>query len=213
MKIPISGSLPRRRRKSPDYRITKEFHFSASHQLAHLPDDHQCARMHGHNYVVEVELAAPNLNADGFVPDYGELKPLKTYIDETFDHHHLNDVMNILTTTENMARHFYGWGAFSACIEAAQDGPKVVMKIVIFDDTNYAWARAVADRYPALPLYLQPGNAEVGPDLPVDPQTLSDRLLWLVEKVTADGWFTPRVLPQPRHISRGLHRVHRPPPG
>ncbi|WP_170330269.1 7-carboxy-7-deazaguanine synthase QueE [Ruegeria arenilitoris] len=88
------------------------------------------------------------------------------------------------------------WNAFAACIEAAQNGPKVVMKIVIFDEADYDWARAVADRYPALPLYLQPGNAEVDPDLPVDPQTLSDRLLWLVEKVTADGWFTPRVLPQ-----------------
>ena len=70
------------------------------------------------------------------------------------------------------------------------------MKIVIFDETDYDWARAVADRYPMLPLYLQPGNPEVDPDLPVDPQTLSDRLLWLVDKVTADGWFTPRVLPQ-----------------
>jgi len=88
------------------------------------------------------------------------------------------------------------WNAFTACFEAAQDGPKVVLKIVIFDEVDYDWARAVADRYPTLPLYLQPGNAEVDPDLPVDPQTLSDRLLWLVEKVTADGWFTPRVLPQ-----------------
>lgn len=34
------------------FRITKEYHFSASHRLAHLPDDHQCARLHGHNYVV-----------------------------------------------------------------------------------------------------------------------------------------------------------------
>ncbi|CUK17888.1 6-carboxy-5,6,7,8-tetrahydropterin synthase [Ruegeria denitrificans] len=93
------------------YRITKEFHFSASHQLTHLPDDHQCARMHGHNYIVEIELAAVDLNTDGFVRDYGELKPLKTYIDETFDHRHLNDVMNILTTAENMARHFYDWCA------------------------------------------------------------------------------------------------------
>lgn len=88
------------------------------------------------------------------------------------------------------------WNAFAACLDAAQTGPKVVMKIVIFDEADYDWARAVADRYPALPLYLQPGNAEVDPDLPVDPQTLSDRLLWLVEKVTADGWFSPRVLPQ-----------------
>lgn len=38
------------------FRITKEFHFSASHQLTGLPEDHQCARLHGHNYIVEVEL-------------------------------------------------------------------------------------------------------------------------------------------------------------
>ena len=40
------------------FRIRKEFHFSASHQLTHLPDDHQCARLHGHNYIVVIELAA-----------------------------------------------------------------------------------------------------------------------------------------------------------
>ena len=78
------------------YRITKEFHFSASHHLSHLPDGHQCARLHGHNYVVVVELSAETLNADGFVRDYGELKPLKQYIDAAFDH---------------MARHFYDWCA------------------------------------------------------------------------------------------------------
>jgi len=91
------------------YRITKEFHFSASHQLSHLPDDHQCARLHGHNYVVVVELASATLNADGFVRDYGELKALKIYIDDTFDHRHLNDVMQEASTGENMARHFYDW--------------------------------------------------------------------------------------------------------
>tara|TARA_R100000935_G_scaffold24999_1_gene44631 strand:+ start:1501 stop:1854 length:354 start_codon:yes stop_codon:yes gene_type:complete len=93
------------------YRITKEFHFSASHQLSQLPDDHQCARLHGHNYVVVVELASATLNADGFVRDYGELKTLKAYIDDTFDHRHLNDVMREASTGENMARHFYDWCA------------------------------------------------------------------------------------------------------
>ena len=58
------------------YRITKEFHFSASHQLEHLPDDHQCAQLHGHNYIVIVELASTILNRNGFVRDYGELKSL-----------------------------------------------------------------------------------------------------------------------------------------
>lgn len=91
------------------FRITKEFHFSASHQLSHLPADHQCARLHGHNYIVVVELAAPALNADGFVRDYHELRSLKAYIDDSFDHHHLDDILDVPSTAENLARHFYDW--------------------------------------------------------------------------------------------------------
>lgn len=92
------------------FRITKEFHFSASHRLDHLPEDHQCHRLHGHNYIVVVELAGDTLNADGFVRDYHDLKALKTYIDDQFDHRHLNDVMGHgFTTAENLARHFYDW--------------------------------------------------------------------------------------------------------
>lgn len=91
------------------YRISKEFHFSASHRLAHLPGGHQCARLHGHNYIVVVELAAPALNGDGFVRDYHELAPLKAYIDGQFDHRHLDDVLDVPSTAENLARHFYDW--------------------------------------------------------------------------------------------------------
>lgn len=91
------------------YRISKEFHFSASHRLAHLPEDHPCARLHGHNYIVVVELSAPALNADGFVRDYRELGALKTYIDTRFDHRHLDDVLDGPSTAENIARHFYDW--------------------------------------------------------------------------------------------------------
>jgi 6-pyruvoyltetrahydropterin/6-carboxytetrahydropterin synthase len=91
------------------YRISKEFHFSASHQLSHLADDHPCARLHGHNYIVVVELTASELNSDGFVRDYHDLAALKTYIDEVFDHRHLNDVMSGPTTAEALARHFFDW--------------------------------------------------------------------------------------------------------
>ena len=88
------------------------------------------------------------------------------------------------------------WAAFDACLAAAGREPQVVMKIVIFDDADYAWAQAAAARYPALPLYLQPGNPDTDPDTPVDLQTCIDRLHWLIEKITGDGWFAPRVLPQ-----------------
>lgn len=91
------------------FRIRKEFHFSASHQLSHLPSDHQCARLHGHNYILVVELAAETLNEDEFVRDYLELKPLKTYIDDSFDHRHLNDVLGGYSTAEKLAKHFFDW--------------------------------------------------------------------------------------------------------
>ena len=92
------------------YIIAKSFHFSASHQLFGLPDDHPCARLHGHNYVVEVELQSGTLNTVGFVRDYHELDALKAYIDETFDHRHLNDILgDAAVTAEHLARHFYDW--------------------------------------------------------------------------------------------------------
>lgn len=92
------------------YRITKEFHFSASHQLCRLPDSHPCARLHGHNYTVVVELRSVELNDFGFVRDYRELSPLKDYIDACFDHQHLNDVLgHDAVTAECLARHFYDW--------------------------------------------------------------------------------------------------------
>lgn len=94
------------------YRITKEFHFSASHQLFGLPEDHQCARLHGHNYVAVVELASKTLNQPGFVRDYLELAPLKRYIDDVLDHRHLNDVLgDDCVTAERMAKHLYDWCA------------------------------------------------------------------------------------------------------
>ncbi|MBU2956434.1 7-carboxy-7-deazaguanine synthase QueE [Paracoccus sp. 1_MG-2023] len=85
--------------------------------------------------------------------------------------------------------------AFEACL-AARGAGALSLKIVIFDDADYAWARDFADRYPDLPLYLQPGNPEVDPEVPVMAQDVADRLLWLVGRVNADRWFRPRLLPQ-----------------
>ena len=88
------------------------------------------------------------------------------------------------------------WTLFEDCILAAANGPNVVMKIVIFDDVDYAWAKEAANRFPDLPLYLQPGNSQVDPETPVALEDVTDRLLWLVEKATADKWYRPRMLPQ-----------------
>lgn len=93
------------------YTITKEFSFDAAHHLPHLPEDHKCRRPHGHSYRVVVELAAPDLNADSFVVDYGELAPLKTYIDRVLDHRDLNEILPMPTTAENLAKWLYDYAA------------------------------------------------------------------------------------------------------
>ncbi|MBT8156094.1 7-carboxy-7-deazaguanine synthase QueE [Epibacterium ulvae] len=88
------------------------------------------------------------------------------------------------------------WDAFDACLAAAGTSTDTVLKIVIFDDADYAWARLAADRYPDLQLYLQPGNPTSDPDQAIELQDNIDRMLWLVDKTTSDAWFTPRILPQ-----------------
>ena len=91
--------------------ITKEFAFSASHVLDTLPSWHKCARMHGHNYTVTLELSAPRdrLDEHGFVRDYGDLDRFKKWLDETLDHRHLNDVLPAgnQPSAENLAAWIY----------------------------------------------------------------------------------------------------------
>jgi 6-pyruvoyltetrahydropterin/6-carboxytetrahydropterin synthase len=89
------------------YRISKQFHFSGAHSLAHLPIDHPCHHVHGHNYIVEMVLEAEELDDRFFVEDYRALHPVKEYIDEYLDHHNLDDVIPRATTAENIARFLF----------------------------------------------------------------------------------------------------------
>jgi 6-pyruvoyltetrahydropterin/6-carboxytetrahydropterin synthase len=90
--------------------IAKRFAFSASHVIGGLPDDHPCARLHGHNYEVEVVLQSPVLDARGFVRDFHELRALRDFINATLDHRHLNDVLgHACTTSEVLAQWLYDW--------------------------------------------------------------------------------------------------------
>ncbi len=92
------------------------------------------------------------------------------------------------------------WDMLASCIEAAGTKPRIVLKFVIFDETDYAFAREASARYPHLPVYLQPGNHTPPPpeadDAAIDIDGIMRRMEWLVEKVITDGWFEAHVLPQ-----------------
>jgi 6-pyruvoyltetrahydropterin/6-carboxytetrahydropterin synthase len=61
--------------------------------------------LHGHNYRVEIVLDADELDERGFVTDYGDLSPIRKWIDDHLDHRHLNDVLGSpeATTAERLA--------------------------------------------------------------------------------------------------------------
>ena len=92
------------------------------------------------------------------------------------------------------------WTQFDRCLELAGDGPETALKIVIFDEADYAYARDAASRYPGLPLYLQPGNHTPPPadqaDAEIDIDGILARMRWLVDKVSEDKWYDATVLPQ-----------------
>lgn len=91
------------------------------------------------------------------------------------------------------------WDRFDACVLKGRNITSV-LKVVVFDEADYLWARGVACRYPDLPLYLQPGNHTPPPpdaeDAEIDMRGIMDRYEWLIERTLADRWFTPTILPQ-----------------
>ncbi len=123
--------------------IGKRFTFSASHRLPDLPNGHKCARLHGHNYTVEVVLGTNRLVQPGFVTDFGELAPLKTYLDTTFDHRDLNEVLDVPPTSENLAAHVAAW-----VIDNLEPGIPGRLICVRVSETDSTWAEYTPERRP-----------------------------------------------------------------
>jgi len=102
--------------------------------------------------------------------------------------------------------------ALEECVKAARGAPCCVLKVVVFDEADYGYAKALAAHYPALPIYLQVGNpaplAAAGRILPdsADIDNLLQRFRWLAGKVTRDCWFAATVLPQLHVLAWGNKR-------
>jgi len=93
------------------------------------------------------------------------------------------------------------WEIVKKCIEAAGEHTNTVLKVVVFDDADYAYAKEVYHRFPSLPFFLQPGNhtppnTDDGGSNSVDIKGVTERTDWLINKVNSDRWFDVRVLPQ-----------------
>ena len=85
--------------------IFKVFSIEAAHRLPNVPEGHQCARLHGHSFRVEVHVRGPIDAQTGWVMDFADLKRAFAPIHQQLDHHYLNDVAGLDNpTSENLAR-------------------------------------------------------------------------------------------------------------
>ncbi len=54
--------------------LFKDFQFEAAHRLPHVPEGHKCGRLHGHSFMVRLEVTGEVDPHTGWVMDFAELK-------------------------------------------------------------------------------------------------------------------------------------------
>jgi len=81
------------------------------------------------------------------------------------------------------------------------------IKVVVFDEDDYVYARGIRARYPGYDFYVQVGNRDVTTD---EKHAVREQLLvgleWLQERVLADNWHDVSVLPQLHTLVHGNKR-------
>jgi len=81
------------------YKVIKRMEISASHHLR-LTYESPCKRLHGHNWIVKVEVQSDTLDENGMVIDFAKVKK---EIHGQLDHKNLNAVLPVNPTAENIA--------------------------------------------------------------------------------------------------------------
>ena len=130
----------------------KQFKFELSHRLVSSYSV-KCQSIHGHSYLTRVCLESEQLNEDGMVMDFGEVKDKLNHLFESWDHafmfytkdvleHHYKAMLKVVPlrmievdynpTAENMAYHI-----FRACVKLG-----LPVKYVEVQETLTGWARA-----------------------------------------------------------------------
>jgi len=115
--------------------------FASAHTLRDYPG--ACARMHGHNWKVEVEVVAAQLDEAGMGVDFKVIKQATRDIAARLDHRYLNDLepfSRINPTAENIAAYFHQE------LSAQLNSPGIRVHAVTLWETERACVRYVEDQ-------------------------------------------------------------------
>ncbi|MCF8054115.1 MAG: 6-carboxytetrahydropterin synthase QueD [Deltaproteobacteria bacterium] len=114
--------------------------FSAAHLISNIGG--YCEQLHGHNFTVEVTVAGKQLNPEGLLIDFRDLKKRLNDILDTLDHQYLNETEAfrvVSPSAENIAQHI-----FSLLNQTMTDGNTFVRRVDVWESDN-AKASFVAD--------------------------------------------------------------------
>ena len=125
--------------------------------FAHRQHEHEghCSLIHGHNWDIEVRFTSTTVDRNGFVVDFGKLKPMKEYLNR-FDHALVlrsddpilyklsEDICRIVelpdASSEGLAKHLFG--EFSLMIDSLDEFSderlrKVeIVEVVVYEDSK-----------------------------------------------------------------------------
>jgi 6-pyruvoyltetrahydropterin/6-carboxytetrahydropterin synthase len=90
------------------FEVSVETHFSAAHALRDYPGD--CARLHGHNWIVRVCVRCRELDETGIGIDFRVVKDHVQAVLHGLDHYNINELppfTEVNPSSENIARHLY----------------------------------------------------------------------------------------------------------
>jgi 6-pyruvoyltetrahydropterin/6-carboxytetrahydropterin synthase len=94
--------------KATMYEVTIRKSFSAAHLLKEIGG--KCEALHGHNFLVEVSVAAESLNEEGLLIDFRIVKRWTEEVLDQLDHKYLNELdyfRNMNPSSEQIARFVY----------------------------------------------------------------------------------------------------------
>ncbi len=82
--------------------IFKDFQFEAAHRLPNVPEGHKCGRLHGHSFMVRLEITGEIDPVSGWLMDFADVKAAFKPIWEQLDHHYLNEIPGLENPTSEV---------------------------------------------------------------------------------------------------------------
>jgi 6-pyruvoyltetrahydropterin/6-carboxytetrahydropterin synthase len=121
------------------FEITVEADFSSGHYLRNYHG--RCENPHGHNYRVSVTLIGKELQENGLLFDFKQLKEIIRPVVDRLDHQMINEIppfTDLNPSAENLARHFFE--ETSGRIAEATEGWVKVKRCTVYETDRSAAA-------------------------------------------------------------------------